>query len=73
MVHLNRLTIEKICIDDFSFLTQCKNVEILSLRNTNFSDCRLLCKMPKLKKLDLRDCQLEYENVLKEMNVDCRR
>lgn len=71
MRHLQILRIERICVDDFSFLTQCKALETLSLYNTNFSDCRLLCKMPNLKKIDLRQCQLTNTEILKDLHVNC--
>ena len=38
-----------------------------SLCNTNFSDCRLLLKLPKLKKVDLSLCRLEHEDVLETL------
>lgn len=69
MRNLNVLKIEEICVDDFSFLTQCKMVETLSLYNTNFSDCCLLRKMSHLKKVDLRKCHLENQDVLKELGL----
>jgi len=67
MQNLERLVIEHLCIEDFSFLAECKNVETLSLCNTNFSDCRLLLKLPKLKKVDLSLCRLEHEDVLETL------
>ncbi|MDE6365444.1 MAG: hypothetical protein K2L86_14475, partial [Lachnospiraceae bacterium] len=69
MCNLKNLVVEQLCIEDFSFLENCKNVETLSLYNTNFSDCRLLQKMPKLKKVDLRLCRLEYEDVLAKLQT----
>lgn len=50
------------------FLTQCQSPERLSLYNTNFSDCRLLLQMPKLKSVDLRLCKLEYIDVLNSVS-----
>ena len=73
MQNLKRLIIEQICIEDFSFLEECKNVETLSLYNTNFSDCRILLKLPKLKKVDLRLCRLEHEEVLEKMEIELLR
>ncbi len=67
MQNLERLVIEHLCIEDFSFLAECKNVETLSLCNTNFSDCRLLLKLPKLKKVDLSLCRLEHEDALETL------
>lgn len=64
MKNLKTLTISQICVDDFSFLTQCQSLERLSLYNTNFSDCRLLLQIPKLKSVDLRLCRLEHTEVL---------
>lgn len=64
MKNLKTLTIEEICVEDFSFLTSCQSLEQLSLYNTNFSDCRLLLQIPKLKSVDLRLCRLKYTEVL---------
>ncbi len=64
MKNLKRLTISQICVEDFSFLTQCESLEQLSLYNTNFSDCRLLLQISKLKNADLRLCKLEHTEVL---------
>jgi len=72
MIHLRNLTIAEICVEDFSFLTQCKNVQTLSLYNTNFKDCRLLLEMPKLKAVDLRLCQLSHKEVLEHLTLDCQ-
>lgn len=69
MQNLERLVIEHLCIEDFSFLEECKNVETLSLCNTNFSDCRILQKLPKLKKVDLSLCRLEHEHVLETLQT----
>ena len=69
MENLRLLTIEEICVDDFSFLAQCKKAEKLSLRNTNFSDCRLLREMPNLKKVNLQQCQLEHNDILENMHL----
>ena len=73
MKNLKTLVIERLCVDDFSFLAKCSKVETLSLYNTNFSDCRLLGQMTSLKKADLRRCQLEYKEALDCMGqVDFR-
>ena len=69
MRNLERLVIEQLCIEDFSFLEECRNVETLSLCNTNFSDCRILLKLPKLKKVDLSLCRLEHEHVLETLQT----
>lgn len=63
---LKKLVIAGICVEDFSFLSQCQNLQTLSLYNTNFTDCRLLLKLPHLQSVDLRLCQLTYQEVLKE-------
>lgn len=68
MKNLKTLTISQICVADFSFLIQCKSLERLCLYNTNFSDCRLLLQMPKLKSVDLRLCKLEYIDVLNSVS-----
>lgn len=67
MGSLKTLTVERLCVDDFSFLSQCGHVETLSLYNTNFSDCRQLLRMTRLKKADLRRCRLEHEEALDEL------
>ncbi len=67
MPNLTALIIEQICVDDFSFLASCKNVQKLSLRNTNFTDCRLLLGLPKLKSVDLRVCHLTHTEVLEDL------
>lgn len=67
MSNLTTLIIEQICVDDFSFLVTCKNVQSLSLRNTNFTDCRLLLELPKLKSVDLRQCHLTHQEVLGDL------
>lgn len=73
MPALRTLVIEKIYVDDFSFLTQCKHVQKLSLYGTNFSDCRLLLEMPHLKEADLRFCPLEHEEVLETLPLRCMK
>lgn len=72
MKQLKALSISRICVEDFSFLTQCTALERLSLCNTNFSDCRLLLQLPKLKSVDLRWCRLEYTEVLESVSFSCR-
>ena len=71
MENLRELRICEICVEDFSFLTECKNLRTLSLYNTNFTDCRLLLKLPKLKYIDLRSCRLIHKEVLKKLHVEC--
>lgn len=66
MPNLKKLVIAGICVEDFSFLSQCQNLQTLSLYNTNFTDCRLLLKLPHLQSVDLRLCQLTHQEVLKE-------
>lgn len=66
MKNLKTLIISEICVEDFSFLKECQSVTQLSLYNTNFTDCRLLLQMSKLKHVDLRLCHLEYLEVLKD-------
>ena len=67
MKNLKVLKIEEICVEDFSFLTQCQNLQKLSLYNTNFTDCRLLQGLSKLRYVDLRYCKLEYIEVLEAL------
>lgn len=64
MSSLRELRIAEICVEDFSFLTACKELRTLSLYNTNFTDCRLLLDLPKLKSVDLRQCRLTHTEVL---------
>lgn len=73
MTNLKTLTIENIYIDDFTFLTKCKNVRRLSLYGTNFSDCRLLQEMPNLQEADLHLCPLEHEEILSSLPIKYRR
>ncbi len=69
MSNLRTLRIENLIVDDFSFLTKCKNVQVLSLYNTNFKDCHLLLGLPKLKEANLRFCPLEHKEVLQSLDV----
>jgi len=69
MPNLQTLRIENLIVDDFSFLPKCKNLQVLSLYNTNFTDCRMLLELPKLKEADLRFCPLEHEEVLQTLNI----
>ena len=71
MENLRELRISEICVEDFSFLAQCKNLRTLSLYNTNFTDCRLLKGLPKLKYVDLRSCRLIHKEVLKKLHAEC--
>lgn len=71
MGKLQELRISSICVEDFSFLAQCKELRTLSLYNTNFTDCRLLSELPKLKKVDLRLCRLEHKEVLEQLHLEC--
>lgn len=71
MENLRELRICEICVEDFSFLTECKNLRTLSLYNTNFTDCRLLLKLPKLKYVDLRSCRLIHKEVLEKLHAEC--
>ena len=64
MSSLRDLAITTIAVDDFSFLQHCKELRTLSLFNTNFTDCRLLLNLPKLKKVDLGLCRLTHTEVL---------
>lgn len=69
MPNLQTLRIENLIVDDFSFLSKCKNLKMLSLYNTNFTDCRMLLKLPKLEEVDLRFCPLEHEEVLQTLDI----
>ncbi len=69
MPNLQTLRIENLIVDDFSFLSKCKDLRVLSLYNTNFSDCRLLLALPKLKEADLRFCPLEHTEVLETLDI----
>ena len=71
MENLRELRISEICVEDFSFLAQCKNLRTLSLYNTNFTDCRLLKGLPKLRYVDLRYCRLIHKEVLKKLHAEC--
>ena len=70
MPQLRTLAIECICVEDFSFLSQCSQVQRLSLYNTNFSDCRLLKTMKSLKYVVLRRCSLTHREALDELSIE---
>lgn len=70
MPQLRTLAIECICVEDFSFLSQCSQVQRLSLYNTNFSDCRLLESMKSLRYVDLRRCTLTHQEVLDKLSIE---
>lgn len=53
----------------FENCSKCKNLKMLSLYNTNFTDCRMLLKLPKLEEVDLRFCPLEHEEVLQTLDI----
>lgn len=72
MPNLKNLIVSEICVEDFSFLSRCKALEYLSLYNTNFTDCRLLLGLPKLKDVDLRLCRLEHTEILNSATFKCR-
>ena len=65
MSKLKNLSVSRIFIDDYSFLTRCVSLEKIFFYNTNFSDCRLLLKLPKLKSVEFHLCNLENTNALK--------
>ncbi|MCI8556951.1 MAG: hypothetical protein HFI19_04140 [Lachnospiraceae bacterium] len=73
MTSLRTLIIENIYVDDFTFLSKCKNLRKLSLYGTNFSDCRLLLEMPNLKEADLHLCPLTHEEALSTLSINYRR
>ena len=67
MPNLTTLMIEEVCVDDFSFLASCQNVRKLSLRNTNFTDCRWLLELKNLQSVDLRLCHLTHTEALEHL------
>ena len=73
MKNLRELRIGGICVEDFSFLTQCRELRTLSLYNTNFTDCRLLRELPKLQSVDLRQCRLTHTEALEGFWAECER
>lgn len=73
MKNLKNLFIWEICVEDFSFLPKCQSLTNLYLNNTNFTDCRLLLKLPKLKQVELSLCRLEHTEVLKSAPFTCQR
>ncbi len=73
MSNLLMLGIERIYIEDFSFLEECKNIRVLNLSQTNFCDCRIFLKMPNLKEVWLYNCPLEHVQVLEKLNLKCHR
>lgn len=64
MKNLRDLSISEICVGDFSFLKECPSLTQLSLYHTDFTDCSLLLELPKLKRVDLRQCRLEHREAL---------
>lgn len=58
MKRLKKLTVSRIELPDFSFLSKCARLEKLELISTNFSDCRLLLNLPNLKRLTLENSDL---------------
>ena len=70
MTSLRELRIAEICVEDFSFLSKCKELRTLSLYNTNFTDCRLLLDLPELKSVDLRQCRLTHTEVLDGLSLE---
>lgn len=65
MLKLKSLSVSQIFIDDYSFLTRCISLEKIFFYNTNFTDCRLLLKLPKLKNVEFHLCNLENTAALK--------
>lgn len=71
MTSLQSLVVKGVYIDDFSFLRSCKTLKRLRLYNTNFSDCRMLSGLTKLKELHLIFCPLAYQEALRKLPVSC--
>lgn len=61
---LRNLRIQNTRVGDFSFLSQCKELQSVSFYNTDFSDCCLLLDLPRLQECDIRFCPLEHREVL---------
>ena len=68
MRELQYLRLQEVEIDDFSFLTRCKKLEVLDLQHTNFADLSLLSNLPELKKVYLPPrSQMIHTEVLDEL------
>lgn len=70
MSSLRDLRITTMAVEDFSFLQHCQELRTLSLYNTNFTDCRLLLALPKLKNVDLRLCRLTHTEALQNRRLN---
>ena len=69
MAKLKQLSLHDVAIEDYSFLTGCRNLDTLDLQDTSFSDCRLLAGLPALKKVILPAySQLKHTEVLEQLN-----
>lgn len=69
MTKLKQLILHDVEMDDYSFLDRCKCLSTLDLRDTNFSDCRLLAGLPALRKVLLPPySQLEHTEVLEQLS-----
>lgn len=70
MENLEYLRLSKTELDDWSFLTQCKALQVLDLGESNFTDCRLLAELPALEKVYLPPRRkLRHTEVLDSLNV----
>lgn len=66
--NLQALFLWGMVLEDFSFLSQCKELLYLNLWDTNFTDCRLLAKLPSLRYVCLpKRGELKYLEVLEEV------
>ncbi len=70
MTNLQRLRFPKISISDFSFLTGCRNLQVLDVQKTNFTDCRILAQLPALREVFLPLARkLEHMETLQSLSV----
>lgn len=67
--NLTTLRIQNTQVLNFQFLPACKNLRVLSLYRTNFSDCRLLSGLSHLVELDLRFCPLIEKEALNSLSL----
>ena len=69
MAKLKQLCLHDVAIDDYSFLTGCRELSTLDLQDTNFSDCRILAELSTLKKVVLPAySQLQHTEVLEQLS-----
>lgn len=70
MTNLRHLRFAKVAISDFSFLAGCRNLQVLDLQKTNFTDCRILAKLPALREVSLPlERSLKHTDILQTLSA----